>query len=144
MSNNNNNNNTTPASDATMAERLAYYEKSCKRAEKRIEKKKALVAKLEEEYAALLEQLTEARLAPNLDMERIEVLDAAIKANNAELETEAGRHEQLCEDYQKLIDMKNGSEAEFIARVAEYMDKEEERDGGDGEDGEGQGEGEAA
>ncbi|KAI4908310.1 hypothetical protein J4E90_008935 [Alternaria incomplexa] len=133
------NNNTTPASDPTMAERLAYYEKSCKRAEKRIEKKKAFVAKLEEEYAALLEQLTEARLAPNLDMERIEVLDAAIKANNTELETEAGRHEQLCEDYQKLIDMKNGSEAEFIARVTEYMDKEAERDGvdGDGENGEG-------
>ena len=117
-------NNNTPASEATMADRLAYYEKSCKRAEKRIEKKKALVAKLEEEYAALEEQLTEARLAPTLDMKRIEALDAAIKENDAELETEAGRYEQLCEDYQKLIDMKNGSEAEFIARVTEYMDKE--------------------
>jgi len=139
-----NNNNTTPASDATMAERLAYYEKSCKRAEKRIEKKKALVAKLDQEHAALREQLREARLAPKLDMKRIEALDAAIKENAAELETEAVRHEQLCEDYQKLIDMKNGSEAEFIASLTEYMDKEPERDGGDGEDGEGKEDGEAA
>jgi len=138
------NNNTTPASAATMAERLAYYEKSCKRAEKRIEKKKALVAKLEEEYAALKEQLHQARIAPTRDMELIEALDKAIKENNAELVTEYKRHKQLCEDYQKLIDMKNGSEAEFIANLTKYMNKEPERDGSDGEGGEGEGKGEDA
>jgi len=140
----NSNNTTTPASDATMAERLAYYEKSCDKAEKRIERKEVLVAKLEKEYVDLKEQLRDARLAPTLDMKLIEALDKAIKENDAELVTEFKRRKQLCEDYQKLIDMKNGSEAEFIARVTEYMDKEPERDGGDGEDGEGKEDGEAA
>ncbi|KAI4658126.1 uncharacterized protein J4E79_007107 [Alternaria viburni] len=135
---NNNNNNTTPASDATMAERLAYYEKSCKRAEKRIEKKKALVAKLDDEHAALRKQLSEAKLAPTLDMKRIETLDEKIKENDAELEMEFERHEELCKDYQKLIDMKNLPEAEFIASITEYENAEPERDGGDGEGGEGE------
>ena len=83
------NNNTTAASAATMEQRLAYYEKSCNKAEKRIEKKKALDTKLEEEFKALDKQHREAKHAPIRDMKGIEALDEVIKENHAEVKTEA-------------------------------------------------------
>jgi chromosome segregation ATPase len=135
MSTNNNNftGNTTAASPSAMAERLAFYESSCKRAAKRIEKKQAIIKTLEDEVATPDKQLSDTKHAPSLDKQRIDALAKEIKDKRTEIDTQKHRHNQLCKDYQKLIDMKNGSEAELMAKIGQMMQEGPESGGSDGE-----------
>jgi hypothetical protein len=130
--------NTAAASPSAMAERLAFYESSCKRAARRIEKKQVIIKTLEDEVKALGEQLSEAKLAPTRDVQRIDALANVMKGKRAEIDTQKHRHNQLCKDYQKLIDMKNGSEVELMAKIGQMMQEGPDSGGSDGENEDGE------
>jgi len=136
-----NNNNATPASDAAMAARLADFQRWSDRVQRRIERKKAAVKKLEDKVKALTQQRSAAKLASTRDMKLITGFSTKIRERHADIKTETLRHDRLCKDFQKLIDQKNGcSEAELMALLGEMLAEllEDDSSEGEGEDGEGE------